>query len=120
MTYAHQQGNNPAHPLVLLKSILHMSFNCSSGETSRPTLSVDVTHQYMGIYIHMFSDKDIAGLDRNYKEFWNAQAADLCQDKVVRHKLKDEASIQGAINTSWILHKSDLLQLQAEELAVHV
>ena len=102
------------------QSTLHAFFKSSSDETTKPTLKVNFTPQYMGV--HVFSDKDIAdssGLDRDYKKFWNAKAADLCQDKAVRHKLNDKAAIQGAINTSWTLHKSGLLQLQADELAVY-
>ncbi len=102
------------------QSTLQMFFKNPSGETSRPT-TVAVTPQYLGI--HMFSEKVIAestGLDKDYKEFWNAKAAELCQDKAVRHKLRDKPAIQGAINTSWSLHKSDLLQLQAQELTLYV
>ena len=58
----------------------------------------------------MFSDKAVAestGLDKDYKAFWNAKAIELCQDRAVRHKLREKAAIQGAINTSWTLHKSD-------------
>ena len=43
---------------------------------------------------------------------------ELCEDKHVRHKLKDKSAIQGAINTSWILHKSDLLALRVDELNI--
>ena len=53
-----------------------------------------------------------------YKEFWSAHARDLCANKDMRHKLKDKLAIQGAINTSWTLHKSTLLDLQAEKLKV--
>jgi hypothetical protein len=73
--------------------------------------------------MHTYSEGDIAdssGLDKEYKQFWNAKAAELCHDKAVRHKLKDKAAIQGAINSLWTLHKSDLLQLQADEVAVYV
>jgi len=38
----------------------------------------------------------------------------------VRHKLRDKTAIQGAINSAWTLHKSDLLELQAYELTVYV
>ena len=74
-------------------------------ETSRPK-TVDYSSQYLGI--HIFADEDVAessGLDKEYKLFWNAKATELCQDKAVRHKLKDKAAIQGAINTAWTLQK---------------
>ena len=50
----------------------------------------------------------------------NAKASELCQDKTARHKLQDKSAIQGVINASWTLHKSDLLELEAEELAVYL
>ena len=90
------------------------------GGTSKPR-TVDFTPEYLGL--KMYTSKDIdesSGFDKQYKEFWNAKASELCQDKTVRHKLKDKSAIQGAINTSWTLHKSDLLELEAEELAVYV
>ena len=43
---------------------------------------------------------------------------ELCLDKGVRHKMNDKSGIQGAINTSWTIHKTDLLQLQVDELSV--
>ena len=101
------------------QSTLHMFFK-SGAETARPK-TVEYIPQYLGI--HTYSEGDIAdssGLDKEYKEFWNAKATELCQDKAVRQKLQDKAAIQGAINSLWTLHKSDLLQLQADELAVCV
>ena len=71
----------------------------------------------------MYGAKDLddsIGIDKEYKTFWNAKAVELCEDTAVRHKLQDKAAIQGAINTSWTLHKSDLLQIQADEVAVYV
>lgn len=72
----------------------------------------------------MYTSKDIdesSGLDKQYKEFWNAKASELCQDKTVRHKLNDKSACNPrSHNTSWTLHKSDLLELEAEELAVYV
>ena len=35
-------------------------------------------------------------------------------------KLRDKTAIQGTINSAWTLHKSDLLELQADELTVYV
>ena len=41
---------------------------------------------------------------------------ELCRDKQVRHKLRDKSAIQGAINTSWIIHKTDLLKLEVDKM----
>ena len=99
------------------QSTLHRFFkSTSAAKQNRPT-TVNCTRQHLGI--HVFTDEDISkskGLDKQYKIFWNDIAKELCQDKDVQHKLKDKSAIQGAINTSWTIHKTDLLQLQADEL----
>ena len=41
---------------------------------------------------------------------------ELCSDVSVREKLKDKSAIQGAINVSWTMQKSSLLQVQADEV----
>ena len=46
-----------------------------------------------------------------YRKFWNEKAYELCSDKEIRHKLNDKVAIQGAINTSWTLYKSGLLDI---------
>ena len=103
------------------QSTLHNFFgSCTGGNTDHPR-TLEATPQLLGI--HVFSAEDIsssAGLDEDYKEFWNAQAIELCGNEDVRHKLKDKVAIQGAINTSWTLHKSSLLELQAEQLTISV
>ena len=104
------------------QSTLHNFFkSCTGCNQARPK-TVECTPQLMGI--HVFTDEEISSstaLDKDYKEFWNGQAIELCRNEDVRHKLKDKLAIQGAINTSWTLHKSNLLELQAEKLmtAVH-
>ena len=41
----------------------------------------------------------------------------MCSDKYTRAKLsQDKVAVQGAINTSWTLHKVELLELKAEEM----
>lgn len=82
---------------------------------------IEYSPEFFGL--HMYSEEDIhtsVGLDKNYKEFWNAKALELCKDEKARHKLQDKAGIQGAINTIWTLHKSDLLKIQVEELTIYV
>ena len=58
----------------------------------------------------------VQGLDRHYREFWNTKANELCGDKSVRAQTRNKTAIYGAINTSWLLQKSDYLQLMADEL----
>ena len=83
----------------------------SQCETTTPT-TLSITPQYMGI--HIFSLEEITesiGLNREYRKFWNEKAYELCSDKEIRHKLNDKVAIQGAINTSWTLYKSGLLDI---------
>jgi len=93
----------------------------STDKNSKKPEIVQITPEYLGI--HMYSEeeiKDSVGIDKQYKEFWNSKATELCKDKRVRHKLKDKPAIQGAINTSWTLHKSDILRVEADEMLQHL
>ena len=109
--------SSPPQKRACIQSSLHNFFS-SSGSTSKPTF-VEYTPEYLGI--HLFSEQEISEvgvLEINYRRFWNEKVMELCEDKHVRHKLKDKSAIQGAINTSWTLHKSDLLALQVDELNI--
>ena len=90
---------------------------CSSSKTLS-TVTVPVTPQDFGI--HMFTLPQIqnsAGMLKEYRLFWNEKARDLCSDvTVTKEKLKDKVEIQGAINVAWTMHKSSLLQMQADEI----
>ena len=55
------------------------------------------------------------GLTKEYRKYWNAKAKEYCLDKRLMSKM-DGTAVKGAINTSWILHKSKLLLHQADEL----
>ena len=69
--------------------------------------------------IHMYTQTEISssqGLQQSFRRYWNEKASELCSDSSVRRKLKNKAAIQGAIYCSWTLHKTHLLQIQAEEL----
>ena len=90
----------------------------SQGATSssRYPRSISVTPESVGI--HSYDSNSIdnsSGLDKEYKEFWNAQALELCTNKAVTQKLKTPKEIEGAINTKWTLHKTELLSLLAEK-----
>lgn len=72
-------------------STLHMFFKShdSSGEKPKPK-TVEYSPEFFGL--HTYSEQDIhnsVGLDKNYKEFWNAKALELCKDEKARSKLKD-------------------------------
>ena len=69
--------------------------------------------------IQHYSKKEIessSGLQRDYRIFWNHKAEELCADPSVRVKLRNKAAIRGAIDCSWTVHKSSILQLQAEKM----
>ena len=105
-----------------IQSTLHKFFKNSDGDSksTKPKM-IEYSPEFFGL--HTYSEEDILtsfGLDKNYKKFWNAKALELCKDEKARHKLKDKAGIQGAINTIWTLHKSDLLKIQAEEMSIYV
>jgi hypothetical protein len=106
------------------QSTLHMFFKSHDSGGEKPIAkpkTIEYSPEFFGI--HTYSEEDIRnsiGLDKTYKQFWNAKALELSKDEKARRKLKDKAGIQGAINTIWTLHKSDLLKIQVEELTVYV
>ena len=68
--------------------------------------------------IHIYTAQEIegrVGLTKEYRKYWNAKAKEYCLDKRLMSKM-DGTAVKGAINTSWILHKSKLLLHQADEL----
>ena len=68
--------------------------------------------------IHVYTTQEIEqskGLIKEYRKFWNAKSIEYCRDKRVTSKM-DGAAIKGAINTSWLLHKSMLLELQSQQI----
>ena len=114
-------AKQPCSSKPATQSTLHNFFKSCTGDNKAYPRTLKSTPQLLGI--HMYSAEDISsstGLDKDYKEFWNVQAIELCANEDVRHKLKDKLAIQGAINTSWTLHKSSLLELQAEQLTISV
>ena len=68
--------------------------------------------------IHVYTAREIKlvkGLAQDYRKFWNSKAHEICKDKRVTSRM-DEKSIKGAINSSWTIHKSNLLLHQARQL----
>ncbi len=87
------------------------SATCS--DTKSPTSVVD----YHGLKI--YNEKEIReapGTEKDFRLFWNEQAKELCTNSAVRLHLGNKSGLVGAIKTSWVLHKSDLLQLRYDEL----
>ena len=49
--------------------------------------------------------------------FWNDKAVEICSDKSITDELNNNReAIERAIHSSWTLHKTSLLELEAEEL----
>ena len=59
-------------------------------------------------------------MDKHYKVFWNEQTLEMCREPALRHKLKDKALFQAAINFAWTLKESQLFEVQVQELQVLV
>ena len=47
---------------------------------------------------------------------WNDKAVEIYSDKSITDELNNREAIEGAIHSSWTLHKTSLLELEAEEL----
>ena len=89
----------------------------TSGEQSEVRPSSVVTPEYYGINLYTAAEISSAnGLQKQFRNFWNEKARELCADRSVRAKLHNKTAIQGAICASWTLHKTHLLQLQVEEV----
>lgn len=88
-----------------------------ANQSTPSTSSTVVTPGYYGINLYTEADISSAvGLQRDFRTYWNDKAHEICADKTIRAHLGSKAAIQGTIYTSWTLHKTHLLELQAEEL----
>lgn len=86
----------------------------SSSSSSTPKPKVIVTPQIYGIHVYTPAEIEQShGLQKSFRNFWNEKAYELCSNN---SKLIDKYAIQGAIYCSWTLHKTKLLQLEAEQL----
>ena len=87
-----------------------------SGSSVPSSKRVQVPESY-GIRIYNCNEIETAkGLEKDYRTFWNTKAAELCGDKSAQSRLGSKVAIQGAINTSWTLYKTDFLKLKVEDL----
>lgn len=71
--------------------------------------------------IHLYSEEEVKnvkfGLNQQRLRFWNEKAVEICSDKTITNELdNNREAIEGAIHSSWTLHKTGLLELQVEEL----
>ena len=99
-----------------LDRFLKRSSNCDGvADTNNAPV---ITPEYFGIRIYTTAEIQSAeGFEKAYRSFWNEKALSMCLNKFTRVKLsQDKLAVHGAINTSWTLHKVDLLELKAEEM----
>ena len=70
--------------------------------------------------IHLYSEDEIErarGLNKRRLRFWNDKAVEICSDKSITDELNNNReAIEGAIHSSWTLHKTGLMELDVEEL----
>ena len=88
----------------------------SKASGSKPAVTTTAIPQDFGI--HVYTSKEVEGAKgfiQEYRKFWNTKAHEICKDRRLTSKM-DEGSIKGAINSSWTLHKSNLLLHQARQL----
>ena len=100
------------------QSTLFRYYEKASGPSSAVKTMVDVTPVSMGV--KMYTKEDIeasSGMKKLYFQFWNDKACELCKDESVREKMKgNKRAFMGAINCSWTIHRTKIIQLQAEEV----
>ena len=117
------QGSSSCAKKSKVQSTMHRFFQSEPFSSSSQGVQPTITFSPDSLGIHMYSSEDIQeakGMEKDFRIFWNAKASELCSDKSVRCKLRDRVAIQGAIHTSWTLHKTTLLQLRSEELTTRV
>ena len=99
----------------IVQSTLGRYLTGSSASTSS-TKATTVLPQDFGIHVYTTQEiEQSKGLIKEYRKFWNAKSIEYCKDKRVTSKM-DGAAIKGAINTSWLLQKSMLLEFQSQQI----
>ena len=89
-----------------------------STQASGSKLAISTTAIPQDFGVHVYTSKEIEGAKgfiQDYRRFWNAKVYEISKDKRLTSRV-DEGSIKGAINSSWTLHKSNLLLHQARQL----
>jgi len=67
--------------------------------------------------IKIFSATEIeesTGMQKIYREFWNAKAEELCRSSAL--KTFKSGEIQGAINVAWTIRKTEYLKDEVEKV----
>ena len=56
-------------------------------------------------------------MNKHRLKFWNDKAVELCSDKsITEHLHNNREAIEGAIHSSWLINRTSLLELKAEEM----
>ena len=103
------------------QATLFKYFKVSEQQDGSPSSSHQLTvatPESYGLKVYSKSEIESAsGLKQEYLKFWNDKAAELCGDKNIREKFRNnKKAIMGAINSSWTLQRTELLRLKAEEV----
>ena len=103
----------PKHTVQAKLSSFFKSSDGSQPSGSKPVVATTTIPQDFGI--HIYTSKELEGAKGLVQKFWNFKAHEICKDVHLTSKM-DESSIKGAINSSWTLHKSNLLLHQARQM----
>ena len=76
-------------------------------------------HMHAG-KIKIFSQEDVDssnGYDKLRKQFWNSKANEMMTDRDAKRRFKDDPlAVKGAIDSACVIHKAQLLKLDADKL----
>ena len=101
--YKYQQGTGPGRATM-----------------DRPTTLGIVPVSLSTFNIRLYSESEIenaTGLNKQRLKFWNDKAIELCSDKsITDHLYNNREAIEGAIHSSWVMNKTSILELKAEEM----
>ena len=100
MFYKHQAGTGPGR-----------------APKDRPT-RLPVSPSTFNIRIYYVSEiENATGLNKQGLKFWNDKAVELCSDKSITDYLhNNREAIEGAIHSTWVMNKTSILELKAEEM----
>lgn len=100
------------------QTTLFKYYDKTSGHSSAMKTVAHVIPDSPGIKIYTKEEIEASsGMKKVYLQFWNDKAYELWKDKSVRENMKaNKRAFMGAINCSWTVHRSEIIQLQAEEV----
>lgn len=107
-----------------MQATLHRYFDVPSGQAStsrhQDFLQPEKRSAAEMIGIRVYSKEEIErseGMTKDFYRFWNLKAEEICSDEETLKKLgRSVTGIQGAIHTSWVLRKSELLELEGSKI----